>query len=182
MRKGRWHPDEDKLLAVAIAQYGCCWIRVAGMIPTRTQRQCRTRWNQIHSQQLKASSAKGFDNSNNNNIKRTSFEPIALPPLNVEFIPRQTQSNNSPTSPAYIDNILAQYGSSSSTTTSRSSSYSSSPPALSFPASPLYEKSNLLQHDYMFPILNNNSSNAANFLYSTDFDFLLNYGSTTPQQ
>lgn len=58
VRKGRWHQDEDKLLATAITKYGCCWIRVASMIPTRTQRQCRTRWNQIHSQQLKSASTK----------------------------------------------------------------------------------------------------------------------------
>lgn len=53
VRKGRWHAEEDKLLNKAIAKYGCCWIRVASMIPTRTQRQCRTRYNQIRSQQMK---------------------------------------------------------------------------------------------------------------------------------
>ncbi|KAI9481220.1 MAG: Homeodomain-like protein, partial [Benjaminiella poitrasii] len=52
IRKGRWQPGEDKLLNEAIAKYGCCWIRVASMIPTRTQRQCRTRWNQIHHRPL----------------------------------------------------------------------------------------------------------------------------------
>ncbi|KAI8333280.1 Homeodomain-like protein [Choanephora cucurbitarum] len=56
VRKGRWHADEDTLLREAIAKYGCCWIRVASMIPTRTQRQCRTRYNQIRSQQLKRTS------------------------------------------------------------------------------------------------------------------------------
>ncbi|RCH79461.1 Myb-like DNA-binding domain protein [Rhizopus stolonifer] len=53
VRKGRWHPEEDKLLYAAIHTYGCCWIRVASMIPTRTQRQCRTRYHQIRLQQLK---------------------------------------------------------------------------------------------------------------------------------
>ncbi|KAI8880797.1 hypothetical protein K501DRAFT_296211 [Backusella circina FSU 941] len=49
IRKGRWSADEDRLLHDAKKKYGCCWVRVATMIPTRTQRQCRTRWNQIHS-------------------------------------------------------------------------------------------------------------------------------------
>ncbi|ORZ15268.1 Homeodomain-like protein [Absidia repens] len=47
VRKGRWHKEEDELLRQAVSQLGCCWIRVAGCIPSRTQRQCRTRWNQI---------------------------------------------------------------------------------------------------------------------------------------
>ncbi|SAM01484.1 hypothetical protein [Absidia glauca] len=47
VRKGRWNKEEDELLRQAVLQLGCCWIRVAGCIPSRTQRQCRTRWNQI---------------------------------------------------------------------------------------------------------------------------------------
>ncbi|KAI9300232.1 Homeodomain-like protein [Cunninghamella echinulata] len=47
IRKGRWDKYEDELLHEAILKVGCCWIRVADCIPSRTQRQCRTRWNQI---------------------------------------------------------------------------------------------------------------------------------------
>ncbi|RCI03637.1 Myb-like DNA-binding domain protein, partial [Rhizopus stolonifer] len=53
IRKGRWSPEEDRQLGSAVAQYGCCWIRVSSLIPTRTQRQCRTRWNQIHCKNAK---------------------------------------------------------------------------------------------------------------------------------
>jgi hypothetical protein len=52
IRKGRWSVDEDELLFEAKKKYGCCWVRVATMIPTRTQRQCRTRWNQLQSRKL----------------------------------------------------------------------------------------------------------------------------------
>lgn len=79
VRKGRWHPEEDKQLKVAIEKYGCCWIRVASMIPTRTQRQCRTRWNQIHSQQLKASSSKMVSNTRKTSCNKYEFMPPTFP-------------------------------------------------------------------------------------------------------
>ncbi|KAI9256719.1 Homeodomain-like protein [Sporodiniella umbellata] len=47
IHKGRWSDEENALLERAVAQFGCCWIRISRMIPTRTQRQCRTRWNQM---------------------------------------------------------------------------------------------------------------------------------------
>lgn len=49
VRKGRWKKDEDDKLQAAVKKFGCCWIRVAESIPGRTQRQSRTRWNQIQS-------------------------------------------------------------------------------------------------------------------------------------
>jgi hypothetical protein len=49
VRKGRWRKEEDDMLKVGVERFGCCWIRVAGSITGRTQRQCRTRWNQIQS-------------------------------------------------------------------------------------------------------------------------------------
>lgn len=53
VRKGRWRKEEDEMLKVGVERFGCCWIRVAGSIPGRTQRQCRTRWNQIQSKRQK---------------------------------------------------------------------------------------------------------------------------------
>jgi hypothetical protein len=53
VRKGRWKKEEDEQLKVGVERYGCCWIRVASSIPGRTQRQCRTRWNQIQSKRQK---------------------------------------------------------------------------------------------------------------------------------
>lgn len=53
VRKGRWRKEEDDMLKVGVERFGCCWIRVAGSIPGRTQRQCRTRWNQIQSKRQK---------------------------------------------------------------------------------------------------------------------------------
>lgn len=174
------------------------------MIPTRTQRQCRTRWNQIHSQQLKmASTAKGHNTVSswahgNSSPPAIKFDFINTQPQQQQPQPQQKQKEiDSPTSPTAIDDILAQYGSSASTTTSRSSSYSASPPTL-FTTMPITEKRNLLQHNNLFPsILNNDNSiqsnylnnnmsdnnhNSAamtvpNFLYSSDFDFLLTYDS-----
>lgn len=49
VRKGRWRKEEDGMLKAGVEKFGCCWIRVADSIPGRTQRQCRTRWNQIQS-------------------------------------------------------------------------------------------------------------------------------------
>jgi hypothetical protein len=54
VRKGRWRKEEDDMLKVGVERFGCCWIRVAGSIPGRTQRQCRTRWNQIQSKRQKS--------------------------------------------------------------------------------------------------------------------------------
>jgi hypothetical protein len=54
VRKGRWKKEEDDMLREGVARFGCCWIRVSGMIHGRTQRQCRTRWNQIKSRKEKA--------------------------------------------------------------------------------------------------------------------------------
>ncbi|KAI8334202.1 Homeodomain-like protein [Chlamydoabsidia padenii] len=63
VRKGRWTKDEDASLRQAVSQVGCCWIRVAGCIPSRTQRQCRTRWNQIK------------------NTRRSTKEPTPIPAM-----------------------------------------------------------------------------------------------------
>lgn len=179
VRKGRWHPEEDKQLDIAIAKYGCCWIRVASMIPTRTQRQCRTRWNQIHSQQLKTSSV-----SRSNSLKHTSSttataKATAAPPFSFEFVPslmteQQQQQhqqqhplvNNDPfivisTSPT-IDDIIAGSNahnfSSDASTSSSSSSYSSipdaSPTSVIFPISPSTSSTSLLQHENtLFPAM-----------------------------
>ncbi|GAN06465.1 hypothetical protein MAM1_0124d05949 [Mucor ambiguus] len=176
VRKGRWHPDEDKQLEAAITKYGCCWIRVASMIPTRTQRQCRTRWNQIHSQHLKASSL-----SRNKKMSSTSFtthttKAAPAVPLSFEFMPsfiteQQEQKqhplvNNDPfivisASPT-IDDIIASSNtynfSSNTSTSSRSSSYSSitdaSPTSVIFPISPSTSNTSLLQHEnQLFPAM-----------------------------
>jgi len=187
VRKGRWHPEEDKQLDIAIAKYGCCWIRVASMIPTRTQRQCRTRWNQIHSQHLKTSSL-----SRNNSIKPTSStaattKAAAAAPFNFDFVPaftteqqqqqqqQQLQEQRPPvsndpfivisTSPT-IDDIIAKSNtynfSSNASTSSRSSSYSSvsdaSPTSDIFPILPPTSNVSLLQHEnQLFPAMKSSS-------------------------
>jgi hypothetical protein len=69
VRKGRWHDEEDLQLQEAVKQCGCCWTRVANMIPTRTQRQCRTRWNQMQSRQ-----SKKRNGSNTNSTSDTSLK------------------------------------------------------------------------------------------------------------
>nr|KAJ3423262.1 hypothetical protein HK105_007129 [Polyrhizophydium stewartii] len=42
--KGKWSAHEDVLLRKGCAEFGKVWVRIAEMIPGRTQRQCRTRW------------------------------------------------------------------------------------------------------------------------------------------
>lgn len=187
VRKGRWHPEEDKQLDIAIAKFGCCWIRVASMVPTRTQRQCRTRWNQIHSQQSKTASS-----SRNNSIKRTS---TTTAPIKLEFIPSLKEEQQHPlvnndsfiiisTSPT-IDDIIAKSNtnpfSSDASANSRSSSCSSmsdsSPTSVIFPISPSTSNVNLLQHEnQLFPAMKspiNNTQSTSTFLGNSDFEFLL---------
>lgn len=65
VRKGRWKKEEDEMLKLGVEKFGCCWIRVAGSIPGRTQRQCRTRWNQIQSKNQKANELKNESRVNN---------------------------------------------------------------------------------------------------------------------
>ncbi|GAA5815709.1 hypothetical protein MFLAVUS_009223 [Mucor flavus] len=170
VRKGRWHQDEDKLLATAITKYGCCWIRVASMIPTRTQRQCRTRWNQIHSQQLKSASTKAANHRRTtSSFKYTSplpnsyidlFSPLLLNNDNTSFQSKSFDfyqpQRGEQLSCSPVDSFLAQYGS-SPTTVSRSSSISSY--LLTTTSLPEQQK---FQDDL-----------SDNLLFATDFDFLL---------
>ncbi|KAI8379404.1 Homeodomain-like protein [Radiomyces spectabilis] len=72
VRKGRWDNEEDQLLMAAVARFGTCWIRVASQIPSRTQRQCRTRWNQIRQNKKSAATAAATQS-------RRSFQFIDTP-------------------------------------------------------------------------------------------------------
>lgn len=157
------------------------------MVPTRTQRQCRTRWNQIYSQQSKTASS-----SRNNSIKRTS---TTTAPIKLEFIPSLKEEQQHPlvnndsfiiisTSPT-IDDIIAKSNttpfSSDASVNSRSSSYSStsdsSPTSVIFPISPSTSNANLLQHEnQLFPAMKspiNNTQSTSTFLDNSDFEFLL---------
>ncbi|ORZ24058.1 Homeodomain-like protein [Absidia repens] len=99
VRKGRWKKEEDEMLRAGVARFGCCWIRVSGMIHGRTQRQCRTRWNQIKSRKEKAmnkrvalkkdttiklestvDNSSSISNNNNNNIQQEMTPPSPSSP------------------------------------------------------------------------------------------------------
>jgi hypothetical protein len=78
VRKGRWKKEEDELLKLGVERFGCCWIRVAGSISGRTQRQCRTRWNQIQSKQQKTlheTAVQQIKKQQQRNKKRRSTTP-----------------------------------------------------------------------------------------------------------
>ncbi|KAI8093541.1 Homeodomain-like protein [Halteromyces radiatus] len=77
VRKGRWKKEEDDMLRAGVSRFGCCWIRVSGMIYGRTQRQCRTRWNQIKSRKEKA---RNKDQSTSEQQK-TEFVSLSSPTL-----------------------------------------------------------------------------------------------------
>ncbi|KAI8851626.1 Homeodomain-like protein [Chytridium lagenaria] len=47
IRKGKWNVEEDALLKKGLRLHGKGWVKIAGLIRGRTQRQCRTRWLQI---------------------------------------------------------------------------------------------------------------------------------------
>ncbi|KAJ3109215.1 Myb-like DNA-binding domain protein [Phlyctochytrium bullatum] len=47
IRKGKWSAEEDAALREGLRLHGKAWVRIAGLIRGRTQRQCRTRWLQI---------------------------------------------------------------------------------------------------------------------------------------
>jgi hypothetical protein len=89
IRKGRWNVDEDELLFEAKKKYGCCWVRVATMIPTRTQRQCRTRWNQLESRKLSLENRFGklfTENTSNPSSEMYSQRAMKLPePIQTYF-------------------------------------------------------------------------------------------------
>jgi hypothetical protein len=42
--KGKWKPEEDAELTVAVHKHGKVWVTVAAMVSGRTNRQCRNRW------------------------------------------------------------------------------------------------------------------------------------------
>lgn len=170
IRKGRWIPEEDEQLKAAVAVYGCCWIRVASMIPTRTQRQCRTRWNQIHSHQIKTKSLSNntakpnalalnhYDNSINyamtplnffdNAINFIQLDTHSTNTSNNDMLPSPTGINNT-APPITVDDIMFnQYmdglNSSSSSTSSRSSSFTSTS-SVNFPRMPFTDDQNYQQ-------------------------------------
>lgn len=140
------------------------------MIPTRTQRQCRTRWNQIHSQQLKSASTKAANHRRTtSSFKYTSplpnsyidlFSPLLLNNDNTSFQSKSFDfyqpQRGEQLSCSPVDSFLAQYGS-SPTTVSRSSSISSY--LLTTTSLPEQQK---FQDDL-----------SDNLLFATDFDFLL---------
>ncbi|KAI9470868.1 MAG: Homeodomain-like protein [Benjaminiella poitrasii] len=74
VRKGRWKKEEDDLLKIGVERFGCCWIRVAGSIPGRTQRQCRTRWNQIQTKRQKSKQKQ--QSSHQCDISTSIFEEV----------------------------------------------------------------------------------------------------------
>lgn len=47
--KGRWSEKEDSLLRLGNRKFGTSWCKIAEVVQTRTQRQCRSRWLQINS-------------------------------------------------------------------------------------------------------------------------------------
>jgi myb proto-oncogene protein len=44
LNRGRWTAEEDAKLTEAVTQLGNDWVRVAAMVPRRTNIQCRRRW------------------------------------------------------------------------------------------------------------------------------------------
>ncbi|KAI8643109.1 Homeodomain-like protein [Parasitella parasitica] len=185
VRKGRWHPEEDRQLSAAIVKYGCCWIRVASMIPTRTQRQCRTRWNQIHSQHLKAAST----------ATRNDPQAAVKKPFNFNFVPSMTTNGQQPlankdpfiviSSSPTVDDIIASSNTcqfpSNASISSSSSSFScvsdSSPTSIIFPISPSTSSSNLLHHEaQLFPAMKSSKDSLESpteFTDNLEFEFLL---------
>jgi hypothetical protein len=163
VRKGRWHPDEDEQLKVAIEKFGCCWIRVASMIPTRTQRQCRTRWNQIHSQHLKATNlmskkSLSLDDTKSRKIPHSSVKHEFMPPTfpnEASITIKQEEDLHVQrdacifisASPKIEEVTLTGSYQFSSPTSIRSSSFSSTSPTPSILSLPNESSSSILMHD-----------------------------------
>lgn len=49
IRKGRWSSEEDRLLRLGNRKFGNSWSKIAEVVQSRTQRQCRSRWLQLNS-------------------------------------------------------------------------------------------------------------------------------------
>jgi hypothetical protein len=43
---GQWKPEEDAKLTKAVKKHGKNWVAIATLVPSRTDRQCRSRWTQ----------------------------------------------------------------------------------------------------------------------------------------
>jgi hypothetical protein len=41
---GKWTPEEDAQLIEAVKKHGSCWVKVAALVPGRTDMSCRQRW------------------------------------------------------------------------------------------------------------------------------------------
>lgn len=52
--KGRWKPEEDKQLIISVAFNGQNWSRVAETVPTKTDVQCRERWANVLTPDVKS--------------------------------------------------------------------------------------------------------------------------------
>lgn len=51
--KGKWTADEEQRLALAVKAYGTDWRRLAPHVPSRTDAQCREKWVNVLSPQLR---------------------------------------------------------------------------------------------------------------------------------
>lgn len=49
IKRGTWSSEEDERLRKAVAVFGNSWIDVAGVLPGRTNEQCRERWGEVSS-------------------------------------------------------------------------------------------------------------------------------------
>jgi hypothetical protein len=49
IKRGTWSSEENERLRKAIAAFGNSWIDVAGVLPGRTNEQCRERWSEVTS-------------------------------------------------------------------------------------------------------------------------------------
>ncbi|KAI8077723.1 Homeodomain-like protein [Halteromyces radiatus] len=143
VRKGRWSKEEDELLRQAVHQLGCCWIRVAGCIPSRTQRQCRTRWNQIKNtrqpkqRQQQSQLATKSSSISHNKHRRPSLP--SSPTLLSSSSPANITTSKTPSIPAMIipaSDFVPSFSIQSSTLSSISSSPTSSSSSSSLSSSP----------------------------------------------
>jgi antitoxin (DNA-binding transcriptional repressor) of toxin-antitoxin stability system len=41
---GKWTPEEDAKLIEAVKKHGTYWVKVAALVPGRTNKTCRNRW------------------------------------------------------------------------------------------------------------------------------------------
>ncbi|KAJ3089471.1 Myb-like DNA-binding domain protein [Quaeritorhiza haematococci] len=160
VRKGKWSPEEDSLLKEGLTLYGKCWVKIAEMVPRRTQRQCRTRWLQLKAKLEKEEGGlealMGTEEKEDSGMAgdEDGVDGVEVPAINYK---NSINTNNSKATAKTTKSAGTRRSTNTTTTRRRKSSIASSSSSLTpvSPSAPSSTTSPIIKMERYVPILPN---------------------------